>query len=215
MGAVAAPAANASIYSYDYAGTVEAFLPGGHTGGVNLGDIANVHVSFDPAMTVDITASVNARLGTAYTDLKGASLAGPEAALSVSIGSHHFGKSDQFPFAPDNGTGLLQPTVLFLNGDFFGVQYFGVNLGNDAFVTAGALPQLFDFVGGDFGAAGGPSYAGFFDYKHAVLSLVPEPANWSLAICGLAGLALSRRKAKAAVVRGRQKSNRTDPWRCR
>ena len=199
LGTISAPAANASIYSYDYAGTVGAIFDAGHSGGVNLGDVANVHVSFDPALIVDVTASVNAALGTAYTDLKGASLAGPEAALSVSIATHHLGKSDQFPFAPDNGTGL-QPALLVMNGDFFGVQFFGVNLGNDAFVTAGAAPQQFDFVGGDFGAAGGPSYAGNFDYKHARLSLVPEPANWSLAICGLAGWALSRRKAKAAVV---------------
>jgi hypothetical protein len=189
MLAVATPA-SAGLYQYSYTGTVEAEWDPALSNGVVVGDTAHVIVRYDPAALIDITAAANALYGTAYTDLKGATLTD----LWVTLGPTSFTAANHFPLFPDPG--VVQPAVLFNNGAFFGIAYFGVDfIANATFVTAGAAPETFDFVGGNFIGAAGPSFGGHFDYAKAVGTAVPEPASWALMVAGFAltGAALRRR----------------------
>jgi hypothetical protein len=194
----AAPA-SAALVEYQYAGIIGVLSDPAHAGGVNVGDLVDVRLRFDTANLVDVTEVAKATYGVAYDDLKAASLSAPGAALRLSSGAHHFTEADEFDFFGDP-FGLGGPYVLFNNGKFFGIQFFGLNPEKAGFATAGASPQPFDFAGGDFLPGGGPSYAGYFDYGSLKVRGVPEPASWALMICGFAaaGAVLRRRRAVVA-----------------
>lgn len=196
--AAAGPAA-AALVEYSYNGSVAAVF-GPAPDGVAAGDAAHVRLRFDSATLVDRTAVANAAFGTFYSSLKVGSLTGPGALLDVRVGPSHFTGADQFDFFGDPLVAGGNPYVLFKDGGFFGVQFFAMTPGGSAFATAGASPQLFDFVGGA-AKVGGPSYGGFFDYSKAVVSDVPEPSTWALLIGGFAltGAALRRRRDSVAA----------------
>lgn len=197
--AAAAPA-GATQLDVHYSGMVAAVF-GPFADGVAAGDLAQVSARFDTADLVDITDAANALFGTSYVDLKAAKLTGPGEFVLISVGPNHFTGADQIggdPFGIGGG-----PHVLFNGGAFFGVDFFGVNQKGSAFVTSGAAPEPFQFVGGNFVAPGveGPSYGGFFDFKAATFAAAPEPASWALMIggFGLAGTTLRRRRAAASA----------------
>jgi len=195
--ATATPAA-ASLVQYQYQGAVAAVF-GLDPEGVAVGDIAHVRVRYDPSLLADVTATANATFGTSYGKLQAATLTGPGAGLEVDLGPHHWDQGDQFDFFPDP-FGAGAPYVLFKDGGFFGVAFFGLKFGTSAFDTAGPAPETFDFVGGSFKVPG-PSYGGFFDYAHATFDgAVPEPTAWSLMIVGfgLVGAGLRRRRTLIA-----------------
>jgi len=187
--------ASATIVRYEYAGIIGVLSDPAHSGGVNVGDVARVLLEFDPADLVDVTAAAQDAFGVTYDHLEAAPLVGPGARLKVAIGPNSFTEADQFAGAGDPFKIGGGPHVLFEGGKFFGIQFFGVNAKGAAFVTAGAAPEPFDFAGGDF-SAGGPSYAGDFDYAKVKVTSVPEPAAWTLMICGFgaAGAVLRRRR---------------------
>lgn len=195
----AAGPASATIVRYEYAGIIGVLFDPAHSGGVNLGDVAHVLIEFDPAGLVDVTAAAKDAFGVTYDHLEAAPLAGPGAKLRIAIGPNSFTEADQFGGAGDPFKIGGGPHVLLEDGKFFGIQFFGVNAKGATFVTAGAAPEPFDFVGGDF-SAGRPSYAGFFDKSSLRGGGVPEPAGWGLMILGFAtsGALLRRRGAVAA-----------------
>lgn len=200
--ALATPAA-ASIVQYQYQGSVAAAF-GLDPVGVAAGDQVHVTVRFDTAYESDVTAAANAAYGTFYSSIKAATLTTPGAFLHIQVGSNPisgaFDGSEQVPFAADPfGTGG-NPYVLFKDGGFFGVSYFGANTSFAAFATAGAAPEFYDFVGGSI-KVGGPSYGGFFNYDKATRADVPEPAAWSLMIVGfgLAGAGVRRRRRASRI----------------
>lgn len=195
----AAPA-GATVVRYEYAGIIGVLFDPEHSGGVNVGDPVNVLLDFDTANLVDVTAAANSAFGVSYDHLEAAPLVGKDALLRITAGANTFTEANQFdrpddPFKIGGG-----PHVLFSSGKFLGIQFFGLNAKGQAFVTAGAAPEPFDFVGGDF-SAGGPSYAGAFDKTSVKVGVVPEPAGWALMIAGfgLAGAALRRRRAVVAA----------------
>jgi len=201
--AMATPAA-ASLVQYDFQGSVaDAFGP--DPVGVAAGDQVYVTLRYDTSLLFDVTAQANAAYGTSYASIKAATLTSPGASLQISVGSDpiagHFTASNQAPFAADPFATGGNPYVLFKDGGFFGVSYFGLNTSFAAFVTAGAAPEFYDFVGGS-SKVGGPSYGGFFNYDKAVRTEgVPEPAAWALMIAGfgITGAALrNRRRASPA-----------------
>ncbi len=192
---VATPA-GAAILEVRYSGVVVAVFSPATADGVVAGDLASVRLRFDPAQLMDVTANANAAYGTGFTDLKAATLTGPQGLLDITVGPNHFAATDQFPYFPDPGLGA-QPVVLFNNGAFFGLQFGGLNPAFSSFVTAGAAPEPFDFVGGNF-FAGGPSYAGFFDKGSLTIASVPEPSTWMMMICGL-GLVGAIRRSRRGV----------------
>jgi hypothetical protein len=196
-GCLAAAPAHADLVEYSYQGTVTTVFDASTAGGIVVGDVASFHVTFDPAWLVDITAPVNTAMGTFYTNLQGASLDSPMAALNISLGAYGWAKTDYIDFFGDAGSGLPQPMVLFNNGSFFGVQFFGVN--SHAITTAGVSPQPFDFVGGGGFPTYPPSYGGYFDYAGVTVAAVPEPASWGLMGLGIAGMAAWRRRAERAA----------------
>ncbi|MFL5295988.1 MAG: UrcA family protein [Phenylobacterium sp.] len=199
--AMATPAA-AGFVEYQYSGSVLAVF-GPEPTGVVAGDPVHVRLRFDPANLVDVTDLAALETGLPYTDLKAASLQAPGAFIKVSAGPNEFTQADQLNFFGD-AFGFGSPYVLFNNGAFFGIDFFALNSGQAGFATAGAFPELFDFVGGGFEPDGGPSYAGYFDYSSVRSAAVPEPASWTLMIAGfgLAGVALRRRRI-GGIVRGR------------
>jgi hypothetical protein len=186
--------ARATIVQYRFAGTVTGILAGGDTNGVVLNDSVAARVRYDPAMLVDVTAAANAAFGAGtYTKLQAAPLTGTGAGLTIDVGPLHFTAADQLPVPDILGAGG-DPYVLFRDGSFFGVTFFGAKPWLAAFNTAGAAPEPFDFVGGSL-KLGGPSYFGFFDYGSATFDgAVPESGSWALMIAGfgLVGGALRR-----------------------
>jgi hypothetical protein len=195
--AAAQPAA-AEIVQVRYDGTVTAVF-GLDPEGVAFGDVAHVRVRYDPSLITEVTAETNAIFGTSYGKFQVATLSGPGAGVEVDLAGHHWDKNDQFDFFPDP-YGEGRPYVLFKDGAFFGVDFFGLQFGTSAFVTAGPAPEFFDFVGGSFKVPG-PSYGGYFDYGHAKFDgAVPEPASWALMLMGFGGLgAMLRRRRRAAL----------------
>jgi hypothetical protein len=194
----AAPA-SAALVQYEYAGLIGLLLDASHPGGANVGDPVNVVLRFDTADLVDVTDLANGAFGNAYDHLEAASLKAPGALLRVSAAQNKFTQADQFDFFADP-FGFGGPYVLFNSGKFFGIQFFGLDAKMNAFTTAGARPEQFDFVGGHFAPDSPPSYAGFFDYSTVISHAVPEPATWALMISGfgLAGAALRRRRKLSA-----------------
>ena len=200
--ALATPAA-ASLSVFDYHGTVAAVF-GLDPVGVMAGDDVEVRFRADTSVVTDVTAATNAFFGTSYNKVQVASLTAPGDYLHVRVGSQPitgaFNGDQQNPFWPDPFAAGGSPYVLFINSAFAGVDFFGINPSLAAFVTKGAAPETFDFVGGSV-KVGGPSYGGFFDYSTLrVTAGAPEPAAWALMIggFGLAGAALRRRRAAAA-----------------
>lgn len=194
--AMASPAA-ASLVQYQYDGVVVAVF-GPEPTGVVAGDAAHVRLVFDTANLVDVSALASAETGVDYTDLKAASLSAPGAQLQIFVGPNAFTQADHFDFFGDS-FGFGEPYVLFNNGAFFGIEYFGLNAYGAGLATAGAAPEMFDFAGGGFRPEG-PSYAGYFDYAKAIRTDVPEPAVWSLMIVGfgMMGAALRRQQRRYA-----------------
>jgi len=168
-------------------GIERAFLDGQHRLRERLNRVGD--------LVEDFYAASFSQKGVTYDHLEAAPLVGPGARLKVAIGPNSFTEADQFAGAGDPFKIGGGPHVLFEGGKFFGIQFFGVNAKGAAFVTAGAAPEPFDFAGGDF-SAGGPSYAGDFDYAKVKVTSVPEPAAWTLMICGFgaAGAVLRRRR---------------------
>jgi PEP-CTERM motif len=198
--AIAAPVA-ASTVQYQYQGSVtDVFGP--DPVGVVAGDQVYVTLRYDTSLLLDVTAAANAAFGTSYASIEAATLTTPGDFLHVSVGSNPitgaFTQADQAGFAPDPLGAGGNPYVLFKDGGFFGVAFFGINSSLAAFDTAGLLPEPFNFVGGSI-AVGGPSYGGYFDYAKAIRTDVPEPAVWSLMIVGfgMTGAALRRRRRYA------------------
>jgi hypothetical protein len=185
----ASPAA-ATLLQAQYSGPVVAVWDTSHAGGVNVGDLAQVIVQFDIDSLVDVTAEANAAFGTSYTKLQ----ATPLTALTARVGPNHFTLADFFSFYSDP-LSVSAPYVVYNNGGFFGISFFGVNAGQQAFVTAGPVPEDYDFVGGNFEGVPGPSFGGDFGWKDAIITKVPEPASWAMMIAGfgLTGVALRRR----------------------
>ena len=196
--AMAAPA-TASIVQYQYQGSV-ADIFGPDPVGVVAGDQVYVTLRYDTSLEFDRTAQANAAYGTFYGSIKVAPLSAPGSFLHVAVGSDPitgtFTGADQNPFVPDPFAVGGNPYVIFKDGGFFGVSYFGINATLAAFVTAGAAPEFYDFVGGS-SKVGGPSYGGFFNYDKAVRTEgVPEPSAWALMITGfgLSGAVLRSRR---------------------
>jgi hypothetical protein len=150
-------------------------------------------------LLVDVTAAANAAFGAGtYSKLQAAPISALGPNLRIDIGALHFGASDQLPVPDVLGAGG-DPYVLFRDGAFFGVSYFGAKPWLAAFNTAGAAPEPFDFVGGSL-KVGHPSYFGNFDYAGAIAGgVVPEPASWAMMIVGF-GLvgAMQRRRMSIA-----------------
>jgi hypothetical protein len=195
----AAGPASAAVVEYQYAGIIGVLFSPEHSGGVNLGDPVNVLLRFDTADLVDVSDLASGAFGVAYDHLEAASLKGPDALLRVSAGPNKFTEANQFDFFGDP-FGFGGPYVLFNEGKFFGIQFFGLDAKMNAFTTAGARPEPFDFVGGQFGPDTPPSYAGSFDYGSVTMRAVPEPMSWALMILGFgaAGAALRRRRTAMA-----------------
>jgi hypothetical protein len=201
--ALSLPAA-ATIVQVRFGGTVVGVLPGGDTNGVVAGDPVALRVRYDPSRLVDVTTAANTAFGTGtYTKLQAAPLSALGSGLRIDVASLHFTAADQLSGPDVLGAGG-DPYVLFRDGGFFGVSFFGAKPWLAAFNTAGATPEPFDFVGGSL-KVGRPSYFGFFDYAGATFDgAVPEPASWAMMVAGfgLVGMTLRRRFDKLETLEG-------------
>ena len=196
----AAVAAPVEIHVAGVVTTLGFPLPGTSPDGVIVGDAVTMRVRFDTSSLFDVTDQANFYFGPGlYTNLQAARLSVPGTFLDVTVGPNHFTQDAQAPLFPNFLFPTGGPYVLFNNGHFFGVDFSAIGDHLASFATAGAAPQLFDFVGGNY-LDGGPSYGGFLDYANATSHGVPEPGVWSLLIMGfgLTGAALRRRRAITA-----------------
>lgn len=197
--ALAQAPAHAGLLDISYSGTVTAFTAGGMPQGVQIGDVASVHLRLDTDALTDITATANAVYGTSYAQVQATRLDTAGASLSLGIHGFVFTQADHIPFLDNAAVGMTGPFAFFVNGSFGGISYFGLNAAGNGFSTKGLMPEPFDFAGGSFAAAG-PSYAGYFDPASLRVAPVPEPTSALLLAAGLAGLgALSLRRLRTTA----------------
>jgi hypothetical protein len=168
--------------------------------GTSVGDQITLRAVFDSSALTDIGDLFG--FGFSIPGLQFASLAtDPGASLSIDLGDRRWTALDEPLFGSDLG-GLFPtplPHVVLLNGDFFGLNYFGIGPSDDVLVSD-AIGQLYfgspagQIFGGDSNPAHPPTWIGQWDLEHATVS-VQEPGTLPLMLLGIGGLVWRLRRA--------------------
>lgn len=219
--ALAAPA-HAAYVQVDFSGQVLGVNPGGPAS-IGLGTPITFQAVFNPATLVDHTQSVNDGTGLGFSSVLTASLSDdPNASLTIKIGDVTFTKHDEVNYGTpegdcgagcDLGAGDF-PTVTYLDGAFAGIGNMFINAQG---YTFDADPIADAFGGFDLGdqSVGGYQFflgrgdednpfrtiiaVGDYDATAASFQAVPEPATWSLMMCGFGALGAILRRRRASL----------------
>jgi len=215
--ALAVPAQAAYVRA-DFSGSILGANPDAPAS-LAVGTPITFDIVYDPARSVDHTATFTAAIGPLFSSVVTNSLADdPNASLTIKVGDVTFTKFDEVNYGTpggdcgptcDYGVGDF-PSLTYLNGSLAGVGNMFVNAQGYVFDA----DPIADFFGGfDLGdqSVGGYQFflgrgdgdnpfgdilaVGDYDVSAATFTAVPEPATWSLMIVGFGGLGL--------VLRGR------------
>lgn len=169
--------------------------------GTSVGDPITLQAHFDSSALV----SVDSLFGISVPGVQFASLAtDPAASLVITLGLRSWSAQSE-PFFGDDFFGLFPtplPHVVFVNGAFFGLNFFGIGPSDDVFVSD-AVGQIYfgsppgEILGGNSDPNVPPFWVGLWDLQGATIS-VPEPGTHSLMLLGLMMLPIvgwSRRRA--------------------
>ena len=212
---VAALSASASIAAettINYQGVVSATPDLTQSYDLVVGTPVYFSVTFDPDNLVYVSNTIVTDdaitgLPVYIPNLQAASLSDdPNAAFSVTLGSHTFNKTDDYDYGSNAGLGTTDFPIAFVqNSTFVGVA-FGAEDNSDGFVANFdplSVPLNYQptyGIGGDNNSPN-PQY-GFLittDLPAVQISAAPEPASWAMMICGvgMTGVAMRRRRKVA------------------
>lgn len=161
--------------------------------GTAAGDQIAMRVTFDTNDLVD----VDALFGISVPGVQFASLAGPASSLFIQLGARTWTELNE-PLLGSDYFGLFPtalPHVVLVNGQFAGLNYFGIGPGDDVFIND-AVGQLYfgaplgQLFGGNSDPDSPPFWIGQWDFGSVRVN-VAEPETGILMLIGLLGLLYS------------------------